>query len=328
MRIKPKFSLRLMLVLTTFLAVLFAISAYQIRKQQGIQRTQAKFREKGVYVELNARGEVRSASFAPFRAAGQPLASIDKRPRAQVKVILDVATLENISFVGSRCFDTDVAAIESKSLKWIDLSNTQITDGALTSLSKMKTLTHLYLSDTGITDNGVRALSHLSGLKELSLMQTNISDSSITFLTGLSELEYLDLRGNALTDQSLLLLKPLSKLRSLHLNGERLDNTGRSLDLVQLSNKGLASLATMHKLEQLELSNCGLSDDSLKYLGGLPSLNSLVLSRNHAITDAGLQHLKSLKNLRQLFISSPQITQTGVSDLKISLPKCQINWQY
>ncbi len=180
MRIKPKFSLRLMLILTTILAVLFAISAYQLRKRQETQRTQAKFREKGVYVELNSRGEVRSASFAPYQTAGQPLAPIDKSPRAQVKAILVVATLENISFVGSRCFDTDVAAVVSKSLKWIELSNTQITDSALASLSKMETLTHLYLSNIRITDNGVKALSHLSGLKELSLMQTNISDSSIT----------------------------------------------------------------------------------------------------------------------------------------------------
>lgn len=85
MRIKPKFSLRLMLILTTILAVLFAISAYQLRKRQETQRTQAKFREKGVYVELNSRGEVRSASFAPYQTAGQPLAPIDKSPRAQVK---------------------------------------------------------------------------------------------------------------------------------------------------------------------------------------------------------------------------------------------------
>ncbi|MEK6239056.1 MAG: hypothetical protein N2C14_30440 [Planctomycetales bacterium] len=42
------------------------------------------------------------------------------------------------------------------------------------------------------------------------------------------------------------------------------------------------------------------------------------------ITDAGLTHLKGLKNLRKLGIRRTQVTSEGVADLQKALPTCEI----
>lgn len=328
MRLRPRFSLKLLGILTAVFAGVFAILSYRLRQNQELQRIAAEFRQQGVYVQFNSRGELNSASFAPSRSAGQPLPPVRNRPTAQVSAVVHIPTLENVSFCGAMCTDGDVASVASKPLKWIDLSDTQVTDAGLAHLSDMTSLTELYINNTAVSDDGVASLSKLYRLKTLSLIQTRITDKSISFLHELTDLESLDLRGNAMTDHTLLMLKPLKNLRFLFLNGERMDITGRYLDLVQLSEDGVSAIAELEKLENLELSNCGLTDHALRYIAKLQSLESLVLSRNNEITDAGLQHLKSLQKLRQLFITSTSITHTGISDLQTALPQCQISWQY
>ena len=67
-----------------------------------------------------------------------------------------------------------------------------------------------------------------------------------------------------------------------------------------------------------------ISDDTLKHLGSLTSLESL--SFNHTnITEDGLKHLSNLTNLRELlFCNSMSSNNEGLRRLGESLPKCQI----
>ena len=53
-------------------------------------------------------------------------------------------------------------------------------------------------------------------------------------------------------------------------------------------------------------------------------LQSLWLLDNGAITDAGLEYLKNLRNLRSVTMQGTKVTQAGVDKLKEALPECEI----
>ena len=59
------------------------------------------------------------------------------------------------------------------------------------------------------------------------------------------------------------------------------------------------------------LTDCGITDEQLKTIAGLPNLYKLNLSRN-AITDTGVKHLLSLPKLKMLNLYGTNITDAGI----------------
>ena len=69
-----------------------------------------------------------------------------------------------------------------------------------------------------------------------------------------------------------------------------------------------------------------LDDASLATLRSMPELRGLYIS-GEKITDAGLVHIKELKKLEYLSISWTKATQAGIDDLKKSLPGLRVDYQ-
>jgi hypothetical protein len=121
----------------------------------------------------------------------------------------------------------------------------------------------------------------------------------------------------------------------------------------RLTDSGLANLARVKNIEDLKLYETYVSDSSLASLKQLPKLKTLCLARNHElsdealrevgrltvlesltvrgmprdgflstldvahpITDAGLAHLKGLRNLRELVLEDTAATGAGLAHLK------------
>lgn len=85
---------------------------------------------------------------------------------------------------------------------------------------------------------------------------------------------------------------------------ERISHLGHVTSL-QLSNskavsdEGIRHLARMQQLQELDLSQTGITDQSLEVIGELPNLESLSLVFTR-VTDNGLHHLLSCRKLRRL----------------------------
>ena len=67
-----------------------------------------------------------------------------------------------------------------------------------------------------------------------------------------------------------------------------------------------------------------IRDDDLRHLRCFSKLEILMLNFCDNITDAGLVHLKSLDNLREVWIGGTNVTASGVEDLQRALPNCKI----
>ena len=97
----------------------------------------------------------------------------------------------------------------------------------------------------------------------------------------------------------------------------------------QRTDAGLEAVARMESLPELDLSGQkGISDAGLKQLGGISTLVVLKLSMadfgppgagtsgKSRITDEGIAHLASLKNMKRLDISGIDITDDGLAKLQ------------
>jgi hypothetical protein len=84
----------------------------------------------------------------------------------------------------------------------LDLSDTKITDEALTTIGKLPRLTWLNLNNTAITDAGVAHLKTLTNLSYLNLHSTNVSDTALTSLTPLRKLRQVYLWKTRVTPAS------------------------------------------------------------------------------------------------------------------------------
>ena len=210
-----------------------------------------------------------------------------------------------------------------------------ITDFGLDHLRHLSLLQVLDLSNCNlITDIGLGYLQNLP-LLDLKLASCiNISDMGVAYLQKMP-LRCLSLSAcAALTDMAMYSLREVTTLAELHLpHLPKLTDVGvsylqtlfvlRHLDLsdCNISDAGLHFLQQM-SLEHLQLMQCTLlTDVGLEYLRELPLE---YLSLEMTMTDIGLDHLRHLRGLRTLLISHCHgITEAGL-ELLHCLPNIRL----
>ncbi len=111
----------------------------------------------------------------------------------------------------------------------------------------------------------------------------------------------------------------------VYVNLVRTDPTGKQLDVTQSSaaDSILSRLDGMPKLKVLILMGKQVTDQGMKHLHHLPSLERLLIWDAGAISDAGVADLDSLGNLVDLHISQSQLTDKSLATLA-RLPKLEI----
>jgi hypothetical protein len=129
-----------------------------------------------------------------------------------------------------------------------------ITDSGLVHLKGLTRLSNLNLSGLPITDSGLDALGDLPQLGGLYLSRTKIKGLGLGRLNSLPTLVLLYLDASDLTDEGISSLVGASNLQFL------------SVSRVPLTPKGLQSLQSLPRLNQLDLTGCGLLDEEVRDL--------------------------------------------------------------
>ena len=114
---------------------------------------------------------------------------------------LNVAVVEvgeNQNFLSVSTYnlvDFETAKLQLKTLApniiWLKLSDTNISDTALSTVAQMPHLTKLYLDKTAISDDGLKQLSGLSHLVFLNLVGTKVTQNGVLSLHTLTNLKKL-----------------------------------------------------------------------------------------------------------------------------------------
>jgi hypothetical protein len=91
---------------------------------------------------------------------------------------------------------------------------------------------------------------------------------------------------------------------------------GLDLGRSDVSDEGLKGLAELKSLQSLDLGfNLSLTDEGLKELAGLKNLQSLDLGANLSLTNAALKQLAGLKNLHSLNLGITYVSDVGLKEL-------------
>ncbi len=88
----------------------------------------------------------------------------------------------------------------------------------------------------------------------------------------------------------------------------------------------LDRLNSFSRLEFLTLEGTDVTDNGLARLEGVTQLKYLCIGGAAKVTDAGLEHLYGLKQLRrvELVVVGTDLTDEGVRKLRAALPLCEI----
>jgi Leucine-rich repeat (LRR) protein len=225
---------------------------------------------------------------------------------ADLDVLGRLHQLERLSFYAIG--DGDLAHLGSlKSLEWLDLGGTQVTDAGLKHLKGLESLESLLLCETAVTDAGLEHLQSLVSLAEVDLSYTGVTGPGLAHLKGLTSCNVLRLSGTPLTDEGFAHIEALQSLDSLDVSE------------TQITDAGLVHLKTLTNLENLALVETQISDAGLVHLKALTNLENLALGGTQ-ITDAGLVHLEGLVKLRDLQLWGTDVTDKAVEKLDEALP--------
>jgi len=151
------------------------------------------------------------------------------------------------------------------------------------------------------SNNCMPYITHLTGLNTLNLDGANITIRGLEYLTELKSLERLKSPAG-LGDSGMIAVGKLRPLKVLYI----WENNS-------VTNEGLEQLLNLRSLELLVLKSVRMTDEGLKVLSGLPSLNHLILDGN--FTNNAVLYLKDIPSLRTLKIDTQRFNDWGMQNI-------------
>ncbi len=252
-----------------------------------------------------------------------------------------------------------------KSLNWLSLEHSGVTNASTPVLNRLGSLEYLYLGQTKVSNQGIAHLEGLPNLKYLSLEGlaiddeamkqvsqfeqleslgldgTNIGDGSAEHLAQLTNLTHLWLSKTKVTDKTFARVATLKKLQRLYLEESHVNGPGiadlqqlpalsyLSLKRVKLDAASMQQIAKLTNLTILGLEETGVDDQMVQGLTGLRNLKTLWLSKT-TVGNEGLLSLVDLPKLRTVFLHGAKVTEAGEKQfskqrLKIKATRCTIH---
>ena len=254
-------------------------------------------------------GQALSASYFLAPLSGLKLVQLDisgalipaKPPKAATPATLVPAKTPKI------VTDKDLTPLMGMStLEWLNISNDNLADQAISSVAMLSNLSALDLSGNNrLTDKGLGRLDRLVKLKNLNQL----------LLGGIGHPDTDDQEKRVIVVTNAG-IEPLLELPLMALD---LSNTTTLLNKKLLDhNPGLCKT-----LKHLGLASTGVSDRELAAIGTLTQLTQLDLSGT-TVTNKGLEQLKPLVNLNRLVIDNTKATKGEFARLvavQANLPK-------
>ena len=238
----------------------------------------------------------------------------------------DCKKLTSLWLAGTAVTDTGLSYFqESKNLVEVYLDGTKVSDASLTQFKDNKRLTQLKLQKTKVTGSGVDGLKRAIPLCKIEW------DGGVIEPTGPSLDSDRELAIEVVKIGGVVVVQQLPRSFRVEKSDELPagDFAVTDVGLTKTTDANLASVAnflrakTRHNDIGLQIIQSEMTDDGLKHLVGT-NISRLALRINN-FSDAGLQHLLGIKNLKSLAIhDSELVTKSGIEKLAAALPGCTI----
>lgn len=216
---------------------------------------------------------------------------------AGVKHLEQLANLELLDLSKSCITDNALVSIAKlKSLKWLNLTRTSITGQGLAELHNLQ-INELFLRCLSLSKEGYRHLGNMQSLQRLHLGD-NVEDTDLAEIKKLSGLRRLSLGSSLVTDAGVKHISELSKLNELHLVCE------------SVTDAGVKDLCALQELRSISLYKTGITDKSAAYLARMAKLTTIHLSYT-SVTSRAIADLSQLPNLKKLNLNNTKVNDSA-----------------
>ena len=261
------------------------------------------------YRLYNQSGVNDNDDFAPFCFEWPRVSDMDRLEETlgmgdeRLECIYDLPNSTDDSFLERIHID------ELRTVSFVDLGKTQITDTSIRKLSGLPHLRYLILDDTSVGDEGIAPLQNCKYLKYLKASRVGITDESLATISTLSRLDSLVINGNAgITPSGLRTYLP--HLSNLHYLGVS--------DMPLLGDEAFSCLAgNFPELGLLYANDTGVSDEVLKYIGAADGELHVLTLKNNQITGDTFHHLFNHPELFWVDLSGNPLHEEGVKHLAL-----------
>lgn len=180
----------------------------------------------------------------------------------------------------------------------------------------------VYSNDSGkrqenanFSDDALRHLSAFPNLRFLLICNGQATDDGLNYVGRLRKLEGLYMwHASEVTDAGVAHLSELTKLKKIHLDGSK------------ISDESLRVLSRLPSLEEWSLQKNCFTDRGLSYLANNTMIRQLCVGLGGSdITDAGTTSLRGLVKLELLDLQGTKVTAKGLDNLK-TLAKLKNLW--
>jgi len=249
-----------------------------------------------------------------------------------VKILAELPKLQRLTLLQNQVNDIGAQRLSKLvDLRTLDLrGNMEAGDMALEVVAELPKLQAFKHRSTAVTDSGMEYLGKNQSLESLLMQDFAITDQSGPHLAKLGKLSQLEvfrcqgfgsdgvlaLKGMGLTrltlrdlpnvdDRAMEVFDDLPKLRRLYLH-----------ELASVSDSGLSHLAAQKSLELLDIWTVPqMTDATIDVLAGLPNLKELSI-RATGVTDAAIDKLLAMPNVKSLtFKENGSVTAEGLKKL-------------
>ena len=302
-KLPKQFGLRTLLIMTLVAGVLLSILLPRFLRSRQHQRAVNALADLGVEVQFRD-GWAETVRLSAY--ASDPMQRVEKLDE-KLQSVAELSGLKNLDLSQCGVTNDDLKHLSRlENLQSLVLLWSLIDDDGLRELVALKNLKSLDLRHCTITDRGLEHVGRLEELRELNLHHFSeptcqITDAGLKHLAKLSKLKTLDLSQNPISDTGLASLAGLTNLQSLSLrhhdvkmNAAWVQEDGR----VKLRPLSEFPDGTKFKYNQVtDLRQ--ITDDGLAFLAKMTKMRELDL-RGTVVSGAGLSHLSDMKDLRIL----------------------------
>ncbi len=232
-----------------------------------------------------------------------------------IKSLVSAKKLRTLSISGTNVGNAGLEAIGKMKLSKLNMWDIKATAGALESLGRCKNLETLCLKRVELNKKDLQTLSALPKLNYLELYNIEgLNDDTLAYFLPMKSLEELYFESCPLTDASAKYLAQMSNLEGVSLNNAK------------VSDKIIAPLSGLPKLEKLWLVNTQIRD--LKDIDKLQKLEELHLSATN-INDNTLLEIARLPHLTELEVwYCKKLTRQGIAAFKRLKRDCSVSCDY
>jgi len=276
----------------------------QLRSLKGLYIKESRLTDAGL-VHLANLTSLEELALGQGRTTNAGLAHLAKLP-----------SLRYLMLSGKNFTDAGMVYLKDvTSLKILNLSHLpHLTDTALVHLSNIPNLESLALYWVeAITDDGIICLKQLPSLRKLDIGHSKVTDKGLFHLCQNKSIEYLNLPHKGISDVGLSYIGELRMLK--HLDIARAHYVDPNRDKGYYTDRGVAELAKCKMLEELTIGSIGITDAGLDHIAKLTNLKQLWLFGCSNVTNKGLAKLTTLKSLQNLSVNEANITIGGLSCL-------------